>query len=67
MKAIRQNAEVAVRGYLKKVHKERNGKPLQAIDYMDDGTVSVNFRAFGRTLLTMIAVSAYRLEYLNQS
>jgi 5-oxoprolinase (ATP-hydrolysing) len=38
MKAIRLNAEVAVRAFLQQVHKARNGKPLQAIDYMDDGT-----------------------------
>lgn len=38
MKGIRLNAEIAVRAFLQQVHKARNGKPLQAIDYMDDGT-----------------------------
>lgn len=38
MTAIRQNAELGVRAYLKRVYKERNGVPLSAIDYMDDGT-----------------------------
>ena len=39
MQGIRENAELAVRAFLKKTHAERHGEPLQAIDYMDDGTV----------------------------
>ncbi|KAH8892116.1 hypothetical protein GQ53DRAFT_863833 [Thozetella sp. PMI_491] len=31
-------AELAVRDMLKRIHKSTNGKPLEAIDYMDDGT-----------------------------
>ncbi|KAK6373429.1 hypothetical protein LTS17_008449 [Exophiala oligosperma] len=38
MDAIKANAEVAVREYLKKVSKETAGKPLRFIDYMDDGS-----------------------------
>lgn len=41
MRNIRLNAELGVRAFLKKTHQLRRGKPLQAIDYMDDGTVSL--------------------------
>ena len=40
MRGIRSNAELGVREFLKKTYKERNGQSLQAIDFMDDGTVS---------------------------
>ncbi|EXJ94139.1 5-oxoprolinase (ATP-hydrolysing) [Capronia coronata CBS 617.96] len=38
MDAIKSNAEVAVREFLKKVGRESKGKPLRFSDYMDDGT-----------------------------
>ncbi|ETS76508.1 hypothetical protein C11D3.15 [Pestalotiopsis fici W106-1] len=31
-------AELAVRDMLKRIYKSTNGKPLEAVDYMDDGT-----------------------------
>lgn len=31
-------AELAVRDMLKRIYKSTNGQPLEAIDYMDDGT-----------------------------
>lgn len=37
MRAIQDNAELAVREYFKKVAKEHPG-PLEAVDYFDDGT-----------------------------
>lgn len=37
MKGIKDTSEAAVRAFLKKLAKERDGKPLTAIDYMDDG------------------------------
>ncbi|KAJ3086165.1 hypothetical protein HK102_013452 [Quaeritorhiza haematococci] len=37
MRYIRENAELAVRDLLKKVH-DKHGKVLKAVDYMDDGT-----------------------------
>lgn len=38
MDAIKDNAEVAVREFLKKVGRQTGGKPLPFSDYMDDGT-----------------------------
>jgi 5-oxoprolinase (ATP-hydrolysing) len=38
MDAIKDNAEVAVREYLKKVGKQTGSKPLYFSDFMDDGT-----------------------------
>ena len=38
MDAIKDNAEVAVREFLKKVGRETGGEPLCFSDYMDDGT-----------------------------
>ncbi|QKX53922.1 uncharacterized protein TRUGW13939_01002 [Talaromyces rugulosus] len=38
MDGIKDNAEVAVREYLKKVGKLTGGKPLKFSDFMDDGT-----------------------------
>lgn len=38
MYAIQATAERAVRDLLRSIHKSRGGVPLQAIDYMDDGT-----------------------------
>lgn len=38
MDAIKDNAEVAVREYLKKVGRETGGQPLRFSDFMDDGT-----------------------------
>ncbi|KAK5939524.1 hypothetical protein PMZ80_007902 [Knufia obscura] len=38
MDAIRNNAEVAVREYLKNLHKQVEGRPLRFSDYMDDGS-----------------------------
>lgn len=38
MDAIKANAEVAVRNYLKGVGRERGGEPLTFSDFMDDGT-----------------------------
>lgn len=38
MRGILENAEIAVRSFLKDTHKKRKGKPLQAVDYMDEGT-----------------------------
>ena len=38
MDAIKANAEVAVRKYLRQIGKAQNGKPLTFSDYMDDGT-----------------------------
>lgn len=35
---IQGAAELAVRDMLKRIWKMTNGKPLEAIDYMDDGT-----------------------------
>lgn len=38
MKAIQQNAELAVRRLLKETYAKSGGKPLQATEFMDDGT-----------------------------
>lgn len=38
MKAIQDNAELAVRRLLKETYVKSGGKPLEAIDYMDDGS-----------------------------
>ncbi|KAI1389951.1 Hydantoinase B/oxoprolinase-domain-containing protein [Hypoxylon trugodes] len=38
MEEIQGAAELAVRDMLKRIAKMTNGKPLEAIDYMDDGT-----------------------------
>ena len=38
MRNIQDNAELSVRNLLKDVSKRFEGKPLQAIDYMDDGS-----------------------------
>ncbi|RFU30411.1 hypothetical protein B7463_g5922, partial [Scytalidium lignicola] len=38
MKAIQENAEVAVRRLLKETYVKASGQPLEAIDYMDDGS-----------------------------
>ncbi|MCJ1306051.1 hypothetical protein MMC08_008869, partial [Hypocenomyce scalaris] len=38
MDAIKENAEVAVRGFLKKIGQKTGGRPLQYSDFMDDGT-----------------------------
>lgn len=38
MNAIKNNAQAAVRAYLKKTHQRFNGQPLVAVDHMDDGT-----------------------------
>ncbi|KAI9742373.1 MAG: hypothetical protein M1818_003906 [Claussenomyces sp. TS43310] len=38
MNAIKNNAAKAVRRFLKQTHEKFNGKQLQAIDHMDDGT-----------------------------
>ncbi|KAK7747582.1 hypothetical protein SLS62_009081 [Diatrype stigma] len=38
MEEIQGAAELAVREMLKRIAKTTNGKPLEAIDYMDDGT-----------------------------
>jgi len=35
---IQNAAERAVRDMLRAIYKSTNGKPLQAVDYMDDGT-----------------------------
>ncbi|EAW07039.1 5-oxoprolinase [Aspergillus clavatus NRRL 1] len=38
MYAIQHTAEMAVRELLKQLHKKFEGQPLEAVDYMDDGT-----------------------------
>lgn len=38
MRAITSNAELAVRDFLRRTYEETGGKPLTAVDYMDDGT-----------------------------
>ncbi|KAL3418514.1 hydantoinase B/oxoprolinase [Phlyctema vagabunda] len=38
MEQIQKAAEVAVRDMLKTIYRSTNGKPLEAVDYMDDGT-----------------------------
>ncbi|KAL5339381.1 Hydantoinase B/oxoprolinase-domain-containing protein [Aspergillus crustosus] len=38
MYAIQETAETAVRNLLKDLHRRFEGKPLEAVDYMDDGT-----------------------------
>lgn len=38
MHAITANAEACVRTFMKRTHKETGGKPLVALDFMDDGT-----------------------------
>ncbi|CAO2651751.1 Nn.00g000340.m01.CDS01 [Neocucurbitaria sp. VM-36] len=38
MHAITANAEVCVRDFMKRTYKETGGKPLLALDFMDDGT-----------------------------
>ncbi|GAB1212165.1 hypothetical protein ATERTT37_001295 [Aspergillus terreus] len=38
MYAIQATAETAVRNLLKDLHRQFGGKPLEAVDYMDDGT-----------------------------
>ncbi|CCE79363.1 Piso0_001420 [Millerozyma farinosa CBS 7064] len=37
MKGIKDTSETAVRKFLKQLHKERGGKPLHSVDFMDDG------------------------------
>ncbi|KAL2444306.1 5-oxoprolinase [Exophiala dermatitidis] len=50
MDAIKANAEVAVRDFLKKTHRETGGKPLRFIDYMDDGSpIALEIRIDGST------------------
>ncbi|ODV82616.1 hypothetical protein CANARDRAFT_204894 [[Candida] arabinofermentans NRRL YB-2248] len=39
MNAIRQNAEMAVRDFLREQYVVHKGKPLEAVDYFDDGTL----------------------------
>lgn len=36
MREIRNNAEGAVRSFFKKTFAERNGKPIEAVDYMGE-------------------------------
>lgn len=38
MNAIKKNAATAVRAFLQRTYHKFNGKPLKAIDHMDDGT-----------------------------
>lgn len=38
MHAITDNAEACVREFMKRTYKDTGGKPLVALDYMDDGT-----------------------------
>ena len=38
MGAIQTTSKLSVQALLKKIHKEFGGKPLEAIDYMDDGS-----------------------------
>lgn len=38
MEEIQHAAELAVRDMLKTIYQTTNGKPLEAVDYMDDGT-----------------------------
>ena len=38
MRAIQDNAEVAVRRLLKETYVKFDGKPLEAVEYMDDGS-----------------------------
>ncbi|KAJ9157698.1 5-oxoprolinase (ATP-hydrolyzing) [Pleurostoma richardsiae] len=38
MKAIQENAELAVRRLLKETYAKSGGQPLEAVDYMDDGS-----------------------------
>jgi 5-oxoprolinase (ATP-hydrolysing) len=38
MLAIQRTAELAVRGMLRDIHKKFQGRPLEASDYMDDGS-----------------------------
>ena len=38
MTQIQSAAELAVREMLKTIYKTTNGRPLEAVDYMDDGT-----------------------------
>jgi 5-oxoprolinase (ATP-hydrolysing) len=38
MKAIQDNAELAVRRLLKETYHKFQGKPVQATEYMDDGS-----------------------------
>lgn len=38
MKAIQQNAELAVKSLLKETYHKFGGRPLEAVDYMDDGS-----------------------------
>ncbi|KAG7888502.1 hypothetical protein KL936_003714 [Ogataea polymorpha] len=38
MRAICFNAEQAVRQFFRKIYRQHGGKPLEAIDYFDDGT-----------------------------
>ncbi len=38
MEEIQSSAELAVRDMLKRISKMVDGRPLEAVDYMDDGT-----------------------------
>lgn len=38
MRSIRNNAEMLVRQFMKKAYVQNNGKPIESVDYMDDGT-----------------------------
>lgn len=57
MHAIQDTAEQAVRGLLQGFSKKFDGAPLQAVDYMDDGSeihlnIKVRVGAFGRREMT---------------
>lgn len=68
MKKIQENAEVAVRSYLKSAHRRFGNKPLTATDYMDNGSmmsVSISIDETGFATLDFTGTSCEMLSNMN--
>lgn len=68
MKKIQENAEVAVRAYLRSAHRRFGGRPLTATDYLDNGsrmTVSIAIDETGFATLDFTGTSCEMLSNMN--
>ncbi|KAF3768147.1 hypothetical protein M406DRAFT_345789 [Cryphonectria parasitica EP155] len=68
MKKIQENAEVAVRAYLKSAYRRFGSKPLTATDYLDNGsmmTVSISIDETGFATLDFSGTSCEMLSNMN--
>lgn len=68
MKKIQENAEVAVRAYLKSAYRRFGSKPLTATDYLDNGsmmTVSISIDETGFATLDFTGTSCEMLSNMN--